>query len=266
MAIHPTAIIDPAAELADDVEIGPYAIVGPGVQLHAQVQVGAHSVLSGPMVVGARTRVYHHAVLGEDPQDKKYAGERTRLEIGSDNVFREFSTANRGTGEGGCTRIGDRNLFMAYAHVAHDCVVGDDCVFANSANIAGHVVIEDNVVLGGLVGVHQKSRIGRCAMVGGGGMAAQDVPPFTIAQGDRARLFGLNIVGLRRAGFDLEVITALKGAYRELFSQGMPLRIAMEQVREVYAEVSEVQELVQFIEASSRGICRSAGAEHPPEG
>lgn len=267
MRIHPTAIIDPKAELADSVEIGPFAIVGPGVTLHEGVKLGAHAVVSGPTVLGARTQLFHHAVIGEDPQDKKYKGEPTRLIVGADNVFREFSTANRGTVQGGGeTRIGDGNLFMAYSHVAHDCVVGDHCVFANCASLAGHVEVQDHAVLGGLSGIHQYTRVGRCAMIGGGGMVAQDVPPFTIAQGDRARLFGLNIVGLRRSGYKLEVITALRNAYRELFHQGTPLRIALEQVREVYSEVPEVTELVTFIESSRRGVCRSVGAEPLPEG
>jgi len=265
-AIHPTAIIDPGAELGRDVQIGPFAVIGAGVVLHDRVSVGSHSVVVGPTVVGEETRILHHAVIGEDPQDKKYHGESTRLVIGARNVFREFSTANRGTAQGGgLTQIGDGNLFMAYSHVAHDCRVGDDCVFANCASLAGHVEIQDGAILGGMVGIHQHTRVGRFAMIGGGGMVAQDVPPFTIAQGDRARLFGLNIVGLRRRGHKLETITALRNVYRELFSQGTPLRIALEQVREVYAEVPEVIELVTFIETSRRGVCRSVGAEPAPE-
>jgi len=266
MSIHPTAIVDRHAELGRGVEIGPYAIVGPGVILHDEVQIGAHSVVKGPTVVGARSRLFHHTVIGEDPQDLKYSGEPSRLEIGEDNIFREFSTANRGTRRGGgTTRIGSSNLFMAYSHVAHDCTVGDHCVFANCASLAGHVEIHDHVVMGGLSGVHQYTRIGEYAMVGGGGMAAQDVPPFTNAQGDRARLFGLNIVGLRRNGFKLDVISALKGAYRELFHQSTALRISLERVREVYAEVPEVQLMVEFIEASTRGVCRSTAMDPRPE-
>jgi UDP-N-acetylglucosamine acyltransferase len=266
MAIHPTAVVDAGAELASDVEIGPFAHIGPGVTLREGVVVGSHAVVVGPTDIGARTRIFHHAVLGTDPQDKKYAGEPSRLIVGEDNCFREFTTANRGTESGDArTIIGSRNLFMAYSHVAHDCTVGDDCVFANSANLAGHVHVADKAIIGGLAGVHQHCRVGRCAMVGGGGMAAQDVPPFTIAQGDRARLYGLNVIGLRRNGFGLEVLQALKGAYRELFQQGLPFRIALEQVREIYSEVAEVQELVSFIEGSSRGICRSAGHESVQE-
>jgi UDP-N-acetylglucosamine acyltransferase len=267
MAVHSTALIESGAELAPDVSIGPYSVVGAGVQLHSGVVVGSHVVLKGPTIVGERTRIFHHAVIGEDPQDKKYAGQPSRLTIGTDNTFREFTTVHRGTADGTEeTRIGHHNLFMAYVHVAHDCVIGDRCVVANAAQIAGHVNVADNVVIGGLVGVHQHCRIGKAAMVGGGAKVAQDVPPFTIAQGDRARLYGLNIVGLRRAGFGLDTLGGLKGAYRELFDKGMPLRMALEQVREVYAEVPEVGELVAFIEASTRGICRSAGTDSAQDG
>ena len=193
--------------------------------------------------------------------------EDTRVEIGPDNIFREFVTVNRGTTQGGgVTRIGTGNLFMAYSHVAHDCQIGNHAVLANSVALAGHVEIGDRAVLSGLVGVHQYARIGRCAMIGGGGMVAQDVPPFMIAQGDRARLFGLNIVGLRRAGFEAETVAALKRAYRELFGQGLPLRIAMEHAREHFADVSEVAELLAFIEGSNRGICRAAGHDGDEQG
>ncbi len=267
MSIHPTAIIDSDAELAPDVSVGPFSVIEAGVQLRDGVTVGSHVVIKGQTLVGEGCKIFHHTVIGEDPQDKKYSGEASQLVIGPNNTFREFSTVNRGTdGGNGETRIGRDNLFMAYVHVAHDCIVGSNCVLANAAQLAGHVVLSDNVVIGGLVGVHQHCRIGRAAMVGGGAKVAQDVPPFTIAQGDRARLYGLNIVGLRRSGFGLDTLGGLKGAYRELFHHGLPLRIALEQVREVYAEVPEVGELVAFIEASSRGICRSAGTEPSQEG
>ena len=265
MSIHPTAIIDPAARLGADVSVGPYAIIGADVVLGEGVEVGAHAVLSGALTVGPHTRFHPHTVIGEAPQGEKYQGEPTRLEIGAHNVFREFSTANRGTAHGGgVTRIGDHNLFMAYTHVAHDCTVGSHCVLANSASLAGHVHIEDHAILGGLTAVHQHSRIGRCAMLGGGAKVAQDVPPFTMVQGDRARLFGLNVVGLRRRGFSLETLQALRGAYRELFQQGLPLRVALEQVREVYADFPEVIEMVDFIGASRRGICRAATTDLDP--
>jgi UDP-N-acetylglucosamine acyltransferase len=260
MAIHPTAIVEEGAQLAPDVRIGPYAVIGAYVQLGEGVEVGAHAVVTGHTTVGAGTRIFPHAALGGEPQDLKYAGEPTRLDIGARNTFREFTTASCGTGQGGgVTRIGDDNLFMAYSHVAHDCTIGDHCVLANSVALAGHVVVGDRVVLSGLVAVHQFARVGRCAMVGGGGMVAQDVPPFMIAQGDRARLYGLNIVGLRRAGLDADTVAALKRAYREIFGQGRPLRIGMEHAREQFRDVPEVAELLQFIEASSRGVCRAAG-------
>lgn len=266
MSIHPTAIVDPHAELGREVEVGPYAVVRAGVTLGDGVKIGPHAVITGPTVLGPGTRVYQFASIGDDPQDLKYRGEDSRLVVGARNTFREGTTVNRGTaGGGGVTRIGDDNLFMAGSHVAHDCQIGSHCVFANYAAVAGHVMVADRVVLGGFSGVHQHSRVGRCAMLAAGAMAAQDVPPFTIAQGDRARLFGLNIVGLRRAGLRLEVLQALKAAYRDLFHQGMPMRIALEQVREAYAGIDEVTELVEFCESSLRGICRSAGAETPPE-
>lgn len=266
MAIHPTAIVDPAAELGNDVEIGPFAIVRARVRLGDRVIIGPHAVITGPTEIGDDTRIFPFSAIGDDPQDLKYRGEDTRLVIGARNIFRENTTVNRGTvGGGGLTFIGSDNLFMAGSHVAHDCHVGSHCVFANCAAIAGHVTVFDRAILGGFSGVHQHSRIGRCSMVGAAAMAAQDVPPFTICQGDRARLFGLNIVGLRRAGFPLAVLQALKAAYRELFHQGMPMRIALEQVREVYQDVPEVMELVEFCESSQRGICRSAGAEQPAE-
>ncbi|MCB9759353.1 MAG: acyl-ACP--UDP-N-acetylglucosamine O-acyltransferase [Alphaproteobacteria bacterium] len=259
MAIHPTAVVDPSAELGD-VEIGAFAVIGPDVVLEDGVVVGAHVVITGPTRVGARTRIHPFASIGGDPQDLKYAGERTALELGTDNLIREYVTMNRGTaGGGGVTRVGDHNLFMASSHVAHDCQVGSHCVFANSVAIAGHVEIQDRVVLGGLAGVHQYARIGRCAMVGAGAMASLDVPPFTIAQGDRARLYGVNIIGLRRAGYETALIEVLRSTYRELFGGAAPLRMAAERVREAYHDVPEVVELANFVQGSVRGICRSAG-------
>lgn len=259
MAIHSTAVIDPSARIGD-VEIGAYVVIGPEVELADGVRVDSHAVVTGPTRVGERTHIYSFASVGGDPQDLKYAGERSELIIGSGNQIREYVTINRGTrGGGGVTRVGDDNLFMASSHVAHDCVVGSGCVFANSVAIAGHVSVGDRVVLGGLSGVHQHGRIGRCAMVGAGAMAALDVPPFTIAQGDRARLYGLNIIGLRRAEFDSALIDQLRQAYRDLFGGGAPLRISAEQVRDTYGSVPEVVEMAEFVLGSVRGVCRSAG-------
>jgi UDP-N-acetylglucosamine acyltransferase len=257
MAIHPTAIVEAGARLGD-VEIGPYAIIGPSVELHDGVVVGPHAVVHGDTVVGARTVVGPHAVLGGPPQDKKHdPRQASRLVVGQGNVFREFSTAHCGSSTGrGETRIGDDNYFMASSHVAHDCVVGSGTMFANSAAIAGHVEVGDGAVLGGLCAVHQFARIGRLAMIGGGAMCAQDVPPFSIAQGDRARLYGLNILGLRRGGLSDEAITSLKEAWRTLFVSDLPRRIAQSRVAES-SEVPEVGELLEFLASSTRGVCRA---------
>lgn len=264
MGVHKTAVVDKKAELGD-VEVGPFAVIGAGVVLHDGVVVGPHAVIEGPTTIGKRTRVGAHVVLGGAPQDAKHDGSPTRLEIGEDNDFREFSTAHRGSSGGrGITRIGARNFFMCNSHVAHDCIVGSDNTFANSAAIAGHVTVGDKIVFGGLAGVHQHARIGRLAMVGGGAMCAQDVPPFTLAQGDRARLFGLNVVGLKRAGLPSDTVSALKAAWRTLFVAGLPMRVAMGQVREQFGSIAEVVELVEFLESTTRGVCRAAIEDAAP--
>ena len=224
--VHPTAIVEHGATLGDDVTIGPYAVVGSDVELEAGVQVGAHSVIHGRTHIGARTRLHPHVVLGGAPQISG-AVEPGTLQIGADNVFREFTTVNLGSSEGrGITSIGDGCLFMANSHVAHDCVLGDHVVFTNSVAVAGHVTIGDGATLGGLCAVHQHARIGRLAMVGGGAMCAQDVPPFTIAQGDRARLYGINIMGLKKAGLQAATVSNLKNAWRTLFASDLPRRDA----------------------------------------
>jgi len=262
MAIHPTAVVHPEASVAENVEIGPYAVVGARVTLAAGVRLDAHAAVEGPTTIGEGTRIFSFASVGSDPQDLKYDGEETFLEIGANNLIREGVTISRGTvSGGGVTRIGDNNILMANSHVAHDCVVGSGCIFANSAALAGHVIVEDGAVLGGMAGVHQFARVGRLAMIGAGAMAAQDVPPFTIAQGDRARLFGLNIIGLRRAGFDVDALQPLKAVYRSLFLDGNPLRMAINEARSVHDGISEVHEMLAFIEASQRGVCRAARSE-----
>lgn len=262
MGIHPTAVVHPDAELDTGVDIGPFAVIGKGVQLAEGVVVGAHAVIEGPTTVGARTYVGSHAALGGPPQDLKHDGSPTTLVVGEDNVFREFSTAHRGSSAGrGATVIGDRNFFMCSSHVAHDCIVGSDCMFANSVAIAGFVEVGDRVVLGGLAGVHQHTRIGRVAMVAAGAICTQDVPPFTLAQGDRARLVGLNIIGMKRAGLDPAAIGSLQGAWRLLFTSGLPLRTTLGRVRAEYGVFPEARELVEFMSASQRGVAQAAAVE-----
>lgn len=256
--IHPTAIVGEGAELGD-VVLGPYAVIGPRVQLHDGVMVGPHAVIDGHTTIGEGTTIGPHAVIGGLPQDRKHdVRAESRLVIGRHNVLREFTSVHRGSSSGaGVTTVGDRNYFMANSHVAHDCVVGSDTTFANSAAIGGHVIVGDGAMLGGLCAVHQHCRVGRLAMLGGGAMCAQDVPPFTIAQGDRARLFGLNILGLRRAGVPDATIAVLKDAWRMLFMADLPRRIAWSSVEEKYGAMAEARELLDFMASSTRGVSRA---------
>ncbi len=255
--IHPTAIIDPSAELADGVEVGPYAIVGPSVKVGARTRIGAHTVIDSHTTLGEDNVLFQFASVGAAPQDLKYAGEPTTLTLGDRNTVREFATLNRGTTKGGgATSVGDDNLFMAYSHVAHDCQVGNGVVMANGATLAGHVTIEDRAIIGGLVAIHQFVRVGTMAMLGGGAMVSLDVPPFCIAAGDRARLHGLNLIGLRRRGLSEDAVKSLRTAYRLLFQGGMKLKDALTRIREEHADVEEVMTMVHFIEHSERGVCR----------
>jgi UDP-N-acetylglucosamine acyltransferase len=255
--VHPTAIVEPGAQLHESAEVGPYAVIGPQVTIGADTIVGPHAVISGRTTLGLRNRVFQFASVGVVPQDLKYAGEDTELRIGNDNQIREFSTLSIGTsGGGGVTRIGDRNLFMAYSHVAHDCVVGNDCVLANSATLAGHVQLNDHITLGGLSAIHQFSRIGSYAFVAGGAMVTMDVPPYCTAQGDRAELAGLNAVGLTRGGFSEDQIRRIKECYKTLFRSKLGLNEAVATVRAELGGHSEIDLLVQFVEGSRRGITR----------
>lgn len=257
MSVHPTAIIAPGARLHPSVEVGPYAVIGPQVQIGAGTTVGPHAVIEGRTRIGERNRVFQFASVGAQPQDLKYAGEDSALEIGNENLIREFTTLHKGTtGGGGVTRIGDRNLFMAYAHVAHDCQVGSGCVFANGATLGGHVEVGDHAILGGLSAVHQFTRIGRHAFVAGGSMVVMDVPPFCTAQGDRAELVGVNSVGLSRHGFSEEQIVRVKEAYRILFRSKLPLEDALERLRTELGDQTEIQVLLSFVTTSQRGITR----------
>ncbi len=255
--IHPTAIIHPEARLHDTVEIGPYAVIGPKVRIGAATRVGPHAVIEGDTTLGERNRVFQFASVGAIPQDLKYAGEDTKLVIGDENQIREFATLHIGTaGGGGVTRIGNRNLFMAYSHVAHDCTIGNGCVLANSAALAGHIQMGDYVTLGGLSAVHQFTRIGNYAFIAGGAMVAMDVPPYCTAQGDRAELVGLNTVGLSRHGYSEEQINRIKDAYKILFRSKLGLNEAISKLQAEHSGHPEIEELLDFVLNSKRGLTR----------
>jgi UDP-N-acetylglucosamine acyltransferase len=258
MAIHPTAVVDPRAEIHASCEIGPFAVVGPEVKMGPENVVGAHAVLEGDTTFGRGNRIFPHACIGQIPQDLKWRGERTRIEIGDRNQFREFITVHRGTeGGGGVTRIGSQVLMMANSHVAHDCVVGDGSILANSVALAGHVTLEDHVILGGLSGVHQFTRVGRFAFASGGAMVINDVAPYCMVQGDRAELSGLNTTGLKRAGFGDDQLARVKEAYRIVFRAGTPLREAIAQLRERFAGQPEIEHLARWLDGvGDRGLVR----------
>ena len=255
--IHPTAIIDPSAQLDASVEVGPYAVIGKQVKIGAGTWVGPHAVIDSWTEIGANNKVFQFASVGAPPQDLKYSGEETYLKIGDGNTIREFATVHRGTVEGGgLTTVGSGCLFMAYSHVAHDCIVHDHVILANSATLAGHVEIESNAILGGLVAVHQFTRIGCHTMLGGGALVNQDIPPYTVARGDRAKTVGLNQIGLKRRGFTDESIKSLKKAYRLYFRSGLHQEEALERIRQEVEACPEVDHFVTFIKNSQRGIAR----------
>jgi len=253
--VHPTAVVAPGAELAPGVEVGPYAVIGPHVRIGAGTRIGPHAVVEGRTTIGRDNRIFQFASVGAEPQDLKYRGEESRLEIGDRNIIREFATLNPGTTGGGMvTTLGSDTLLMNYAHVGHDCRVGSHCVLANSATLAGHVTIEDYVIVGGLVAIHQFVRIGESAILGGGAMVVHDVPPYCNASGDRATLRGLNLIGLKRRGFTAEQLRAIKGAYKILFASGVPFAEARARVAGERTGSPEVERLVAFLAASTRGI------------
>ena len=259
--IHPTALVDPAAELDDDVEVGPYAIVGPRLRIGSGSSIGAHAVLSGRTTIGRDNRIFPHAAIGGVPQDKKYGGEDTELAIGDGNTIREFCTFNIGTAQGGgVTRVGSGNWIMAYAHVAHDCRVGDHCILANAVTLAGHVELGDWVILGGLTAVHQFVRVGNHAMAGGGTILVQDLPPFVICNGNPAAAHGLNSEGLKRRGFSAEAIATLRRAYRALYKENLTAAAACERLLQMAGEApaaaAELRALADFVRSSTRGIVR----------
>lgn len=255
--IHPTAIIHAGARLASDVDIGPYAIIDEHVEIGSGTSVGSHTVITGHTRIGANNRIFHHCVLGEAPQDKKYAGEPTRLEIGDGNTIREFCTFNTGTAQDiGFTRVGDDNWIMAYVHLAHDCQVGNHTILANQVTLAGHISIHDHAILGGGTLIHQFCRIGAFAFTAGASIIVRDVPPYVMASGDRAEPHGINVEGLKRNGFSAEAIEEIRDAYKTLYRSGLGLEEAKAALREQAARVPELVMLVEFLDSSTRSIIR----------
>lgn len=256
--IHPTAIIDPKAEIEEGVEVGPYSVIEKDVIIGEGVRVGPHVVIREGTRIGKRCQIFQFASIGEAPQAFAYKGEKTFLLIGDQNIFREFVTLHRGTSQGGGkTIIGNDNFFMAYAHVAHDCNIGNQVVMANGATLGGHILIEDHAIIGGLVAIHQFCRVGTHAFISGLTGVSLDIPPYMLASGNRAKLFGLNAVGLKRHRFSEGVLKALKKAYRIIFRSGLTLEKAVKRVEEdEIFSIGEVQHLLHFIQHSKRGISR----------
>ena len=255
--IHPTAIVHKDAKLAPDVEVGPFSIIGAQVEIGAGTSIGAHTVIAGRTRIGSNNRVFHQVVLGEIPQDKKYAGEPTTLDIGDGNTIREFCTFHTGTvQDAGVTSLGDDNWVMAYVHLAHDCVVGSHTILANGAQLAGHVHVGDYAIVGGMTGVHQFCRIGAHAMAGAGSVVLADVPPYVTARGNAAEPHGINSEGLRRHGFSAEVINDIRRAYKTLYKSGLTLDEAKRALHEQAAACRELAILVDFLDASKRSIVR----------
>src|SRR5437868_9374119 len=256
--IHPTSVVSAEATLAEDVEVGAYALIGADVAIGPGSVVGPYTRVEGPTTIGARNHFFGHASIGGPPQDLKYHGERTALKIDDDNVFREFVTINRGTqGGGGLTTIGSHNFFMAYSHVAHDCHVGSNTVFANCATLAGHVEVGDFATIGAFSAVHQFCRVGEHAFIGGGSICTQDVLPFVKTVGNRpAKTYGINTIGLERKGFQKETIEALQRAYRILVRSKLRLEEALQRIESELSYVAEAQYLVEFLRGSKRGFIR----------
>lgn len=255
--IHPQAIVDPSARLADDVEVGPWTIIGADVEIGAGTVIGPHVVINGPTRIGRNNRIFQFASVGEECQDKKYKGEPTRLEIGDNNIIREGCTLHRGTiQDQGLTRLGSHNLLMAYTHVAHDCVVGDHVILANNAALAGHVHVGDHTILGGFTAVHQFCRIGAHVMCGAGSVVLKDIPAFVMANGNSAKPHGINAEGLRRRGFDAEQIRAIRQGYKILYRQNLVLADALQSLHALAVQVPVIQLLIDSLVVSERGIIR----------
>ena len=257
MDIHQTAIVHPQAKVAAGVKIGAYSLIGENVCIGNDTVIESHVVVEGWTEIGERCHIFPFVSIGAAPQAVRYRGEPTRLIIGNENVFREFVTVNRGTVEGGGeTVLGQGNFIMAYSHIAHDCRVGNQVILANGATLAGHIEVEDFAIVGGLVAVHQFVRVGCYAIIGGASAVPQDVPPYMCASGNRAHLFGLNNIGLKRHHFPGSTISALKQAYRIIFRSHITLTTAMEKVQAEVPDLPEIRHLLDFLKSSKRGVCR----------
>jgi UDP-N-acetylglucosamine acyltransferase len=257
MNIHPTAIVSPEANLAEGVEIGPYTIIGPDVNIGKNTVIGPHVVIDAHTDIGEGCRIFQFASIGAIPQDLKFKGENTRVIIGNYNTIREFATIHQATSADiGITVIGDRNLLMAYTHVAHNCKLGNNIIMSNAVNLAGHIHVEDFAIIGGMTGIHQFTRIGAHSFIGGASAVSKDIPPFVLASGNYAKLYGLNIVGLKRRGFKEENLRALKEAYRIIFRSSLLLKVAIVKVKNEVEDLPEIRQLITFIQKSERGICR----------
>jgi UDP-N-acetylglucosamine acyltransferase len=255
--IHRTAIIDPSAKIAADVEIGPYCIVGPNVEIGTGTVLKSHVVIQGPTKIGANNEFYSFSTIGEDPQDKKYAGEATLLEIGNNNLFRENITVNRGTVQGGgITKIGDDNWIMAYVHIAHDCIVGNDNTLANNATLAGHVILEDKIILGGFTLVSQFNRIGSHAFSAMGSVISRNIPPYVLVSGHMAKPVGVNVEGLKRRGFSSQQIRNIKNAYKLVYRASLTLDEALSRISDIEQEDNELVDFIEFISKQEGGIIR----------
>jgi UDP-N-acetylglucosamine acyltransferase len=256
-SIHPTAIIDPRAELDSTVEVGPFTVIGPDVRIDAGTRIGSHVVIQGPTTIGKQNQIFQFCSLGEQPQDKKYRDEPTTLEIGDNNTIREFCTFNRGTVQDkGATRIGNDNWIMAYVHIAHDCQIGNHTIFANNSSLAGHVDVHDYAILGGFTLIHQFCKIGSHIITAVGSVVFKDIPPYVTAAGYDAKPHGINSEGLKRRGFSPEAILQIKRAYKTLYRNGLTLEEAKKELVQQLDKCSEIGILLEFLNTSTRGIVR----------
>ena len=257
MQIHPSAIVSPKAKLESNVTVGPFSIISDNVIIGADTKIGAHCVIEGNTTIGCNCEIFTGAVVGSRPQDLKFKGEKVFLEIGNNNIIREYCTLNPGTGEGSKTIIGDDNLLMAYSHIAHDCRVGNACVLANNSTLAGHVIIEDRAVIGGIVAIHQFVRVGMLSIIGGCSKVVQDIPPFSTCDGHPTRVYGINLIGLRRKGISSDSIKQIDQAFKIFFNSGLSVKHALERVEKELAKTEEIIYLVNFARNSERGLTRS---------